>query len=90
MCGQIPAPKVVAFRRVPGFEIPKDGVWFVNGKTHMAGVVLDIPEGASIVYVAVQGQDGPTTTNYVAHAAQAVPGSLQLVDIGLNNRVRRK
>jgi len=88
--GQIPSPRVVVFRRIPGFTVPDDGLWSIDGKLRAAGEVHDIEKGFSLTYIPVAGQGGMTTTNYVPSAAQAVPGSLQVVDLGLNNKPRRK
>lgn len=79
--GRIPSPSVQMFRLVEGFEVPKDGVWTINSNLVNPGEVHDIQPGSLVTYTRIQGQDGPTTRDYVLDASQSVPGSAQVVDV---------
>ena len=47
-------PGVILQVRVPGFRVPEDGMWTINGLVRPAGEVVDLDEGAVVTYTPVQ------------------------------------
>lgn len=77
---------------VPGFKIPEDGAWFVNGNWVKAGEVVDIIVGSRVTYYTVgrnpddddprAGRIGPVADVDLARQVRVDPRTMEALPPG--------